>query len=916
MYFNGSSYLTGSISAASSTTITVFLVGSLIVPFTGFSGLLCFGNPSQFDYDNNGSLPITMYNDQLKIYGARNSSSQPTPVKASVPFVYALQYDGTYINTWLNGKIQTVPSSNVSSSGTFTYTHYAVGSRAGTILGAYLWSGYLGEIIVYQSPVSTTKRQEIEGYLAWKWGFIPPAAPTGFVPTSISGNSLWLDAEDPNANGITPSNGSVVSFWYDKSGTSRDMTAPYPSSNVFYTNPSRIYLNGSSYFSNGSSFGEIYTMFIVYKQTSAGAPIYGTQTNAPNGGITGLFANESGTTYIDTGGNWYTQTSSIPISNTNLLTVQYTGAGASANLYLWLNGSINISYTTIGSRTNSLLLLGARTSTNAFLTGDFYEVIQYDSSLSTSQRQQVEGYLMKKWSITSIDKLITSHPFISVKPYLRIFQPTDILGCALWLDGSDKSSMTLSGNNVTQWNDKSGNGYNFVTQGSFAPPVISNNAISTKSAVLFTGNNTQNDSANQILTNSSFPLNSSTEGYSIFVVSKQNSSHPTYSGYNYLVSAYGGGAGNGLIYGTTYSNYLITANGTAGPISGFNDLSDNIPNTLMTSTTQTGMVVSGSVLTPYLNGVAMTTKTGTCVALTGISIGNAYAPGQSFTAQTWGGLICEVFIYNSALTTAQRQQVEGYLAWKWGLQTSLSNIHPFYKFRSSTALPFLPNQISGLSLWLDGNDPAGTGLQPSAGSLATWIDKSGSNNHMTAVGTTPTFSNYPPGAVYFAGNGYFSNSNAVLSNVYTVFFIFKNFIDSNLGFPVGPLYATGIESSGAFFLPNFSNDPELTVVSLDNTSSNIYAAPTSFPLNQMNLAVLSFSGNEAGCNISLYYNGSNVVSTTQDEPLTYSNLRLGYYDGAAFYYTGYMYEVIAYNGTLTTNQRQSVEGYLAQKWKL
>jgi len=122
MYFNGSSYFTGAISGANTTTITVFIVGSLISPFVGFSGLLCFGNASQLDYDNVGSLPITMYNADFKIYGARNSSSQPTPISANVPFLYVLQYDGTYINTWLNGTQQTDPSINIASSGTFTYT--------------------------------------------------------------------------------------------------------------------------------------------------------------------------------------------------------------------------------------------------------------------------------------------------------------------------------------------------------------------------------------------------------------------------------------------------------------------------------------------------------------------------------------------------------------------------------------------------------------------------------------------------------------------------------------------------------------------------------------------------------------------------------------------------------------------------
>ena len=44
------------------------------------------------------------------------------------------------------------------------------------------------------------------------------------------------------------------------------------------------------------------------------------------------------------------------------------------------------------------------------------------------------------------------------------------------------------------------------------------------------------------------------------------------------------------------------------------------------------------------------------------------------------GYEMEVIFYNSLLTLSQRQQVEGYLAWKWGLASSLPTTHPFKKF--------------------------------------------------------------------------------------------------------------------------------------------------------------------------------------------------------------------------------------------
>jgi hypothetical protein len=51
-------------------------------------------------------------------------------------------------------------------------------------------------------------------------------------------------------------------------------------------------------------------------------------------------------------------------------------------------------------------------------------------------------------------------------------------------------------------------------------------------------------------------------------------------------------------------------------------------------------------------------------------------------------LICvsqfsECIVYNVVLSTNQRQQVEGYLAWKWGLQGSLPANHPFKRWPPS-----------------------------------------------------------------------------------------------------------------------------------------------------------------------------------------------------------------------------------------
>jgi hypothetical protein len=58
--------------------------------------------------------------------------------------------------------------------------------------------------------------------------------------------------------------------------------------------------------------------------------------------------------------------------------------------------------------------------------------------------------------------------------------------------------------------------------------------------------------------------------------------------------------------------------------------------------------------------------------LTGLTINTGGAGGESSDCD-----IAEIILYNSVLTTLQVQQLEGYLAWKWGLQANLPANHPY-----------------------------------------------------------------------------------------------------------------------------------------------------------------------------------------------------------------------------------------------
>jgi hypothetical protein len=82
---------------------------------------------------------------------------------------------------------------------------------------------------------------------------------------------------------------------------------------------------------------------------------------------------------------------------------------------------------------------------------------------------------------------------------------------------------------------------------------------------------------------------------------------------------------------------------------------------------------NGSVNTITNNGTL--TATGGDASATQLYIGTRGDSGTSFT-----GFFYEILVFNVALSTSDRQKMEGYLAWKWGLQKSLPSSHPFFNF--------------------------------------------------------------------------------------------------------------------------------------------------------------------------------------------------------------------------------------------
>ena len=141
----------------------------------------------------------------------------------------------------------------------------------------------------------------------------------------------------------------------------------------------------------------------------------------------------------------------------------------------------------------------------------------------------------------------------------------------------------------------------------------------------------------------------------------------------------------------------------------------------------------------------------TCVAINGTIVPSNQTNPAKFNISTYNigknngtvyhnymGYIYEIISYNVLLYSRSRFAVEGYLAWKWGIQSLLPTSHMYYNnaptpYSLTTAWPKYFTDLQPI-LWLDAQDPnANESFAPNDRTfISTWYDKSGNNNHLTA----------------------------------------------------------------------------------------------------------------------------------------------------------------------------------------
>jgi hypothetical protein len=216
------------------------------------------------------------------------------------------------------------------------------------------------------------------------------------------------------------------------------------------------------------------------------------------------------------------------------------------------------------------------------------------------------------------------------------FLPTSIAGGFLWLDAS-----LLSGSSVTTFPSATPS-YTYFMTGTGS---VVSNGLNGKNVLGVT-------TAQNWSINASFSVSS----WSFFFVSRQT------GGVNRRVFI---GDGNKLYgYWGGYKNQLYQE-GWNTPQSPVSDTSWDLYSIVEQNSS------AGGYFYRFGSNIATWTSAYTLPSFIYINTGGSFG-GETSDAQ-----IAEMIMYNTVVAPADARKIEGYLAWKWGLQASLSNGHPY-----------------------------------------------------------------------------------------------------------------------------------------------------------------------------------------------------------------------------------------------
>lgn len=770
---------------------------------------------------------------------------------------------------------------------------YYLGARYDTNAVQFGYPATFAEFIVYSNALPDYQRQQVEGYLAGKWGIRRPNNPTvtlgTFVPTSIAGLTTWLDATDASSLTVV---GGKVTQWQDKSGLSNHFSVVGTSSNGVVQSNYQNGLNVVNFTGTnlyrapaGSGVYPLDAYIVVALKSVARTDLLGmgpTGTDNFNALELGEYtANRwhNGSSYANRTPNTVSPTNE---HSTSFLLMNWSLAD---NNFVIRRNGVTLSSTTSYTYTpgtGSVLQFGdrypPRTNPDVALNAYVAEMLVFSNQLGTADRQRVEAYLTNRWNLApSIPlSLAVTHPYKTTSPLLRPFSPLDLSGCVVWLDAADETRITYSsGSNVSKLADKgerraSSNAYNCT-------------AVRNSPGTLGRG----------------LPTLSNSSGTTSQVHGVSGNAPMTYV----LLAKVNAGTGNIYIRGDSDSG---GGNGYTGALS-LTIASDN--RTIYLGVNQVGTLTSGTSVQSNATHLIVGTWNGTVGTLhdNGTLLGTSSATTLTQVSATTnidigsGNEMGEFMIFNRAITGAERLLLESYLAQKWGLQGLTPSNHAA-RFALALSPQFRPNLLSNCALWLDGADR--TTLTLSGSNVTQWNDKSGNGTNAGVYNTTPfpTYSSTNT-SVQFSGGQGLTTSLSASTTIESGFVValFTAVANTNT------LLGSGNGDGGRQFRVSGSV--------LQTISQSVAGVVTSgATLSNSTMYICEYVND--GTTLTHYLTGTTYASGSARTYGTGLTTSIGLRFGGGEGFAGNIYEVCVFNSALSTSARQQVEGYLATKWGL
>jgi len=260
---------------------------------------------------------------------------------------------------------------------------------------------------------------------------------------------------------------------------------------------------------------------------------------------------------------------------------------------------------------------------------------------------------------------LTSHGRTNIADILSILSGGAIMALwtpaelttLLWLDADDAATITID-TGVGQWADKSGNNRHAVQTTDANQPVITAGGLNGKNIVTFDGSSDFLEIAGSIGTN-----------VSIFYVQITADTPYIVLNENSLTTDFGACAqsGSAAAVSTNFGTPTYYKNGASQ------------------TWANRGQVYTALHNAPHIVGAVNANLTSwTSARISG------YTASSTFLL---AGSIAEMIIISGSISTDDRQLIEGYLAWKWGLEGSLAADHPY-----KDAAPTIAAQLVTLSL--------------------------------------------------------------------------------------------------------------------------------------------------------------------------------------------------------------------------